>query len=311
MTHLSLFSGIGGIDLAAHWAGFETVAFVEKDPFCQKVLAKNFPGVPIYDDVSTFNGKQFAGVDLISGGFPCQDISSANKRATGLDGARSGLWFQMLRIIDEAKPRWVVAENVRQLINMGIDVCLDGLENIGYETGAIVVPAAGVGAWHKRDRVFIVGANLDSCGEPNLPVDAETQADRRVAGRDRSGSHDHGMGSVSLDGEAKPARAVCDDQIGNGEAQEQREGNDLVRGVSPYDQGAICERGSEEPVQGPRRQIGAGLVPDFGERSRLFEPKLCGDIRGIPNGVDRLRSLGNCVVPQQVYPILKAIAEAV
>ena len=147
MTHLSLFSGIGGIDLAAEWAGFRTVAFVERDKFCQKVLKKHWPEVPIYDDITTFDAEPFRGVDLVSGGFPCQDISAAGKQA-GLSGERSGLWFEMLRVIEQARSAWVVAENVANLVSMGIDDCLLGLESAGYAARPVIVPASAVGAVH-------------------------------------------------------------------------------------------------------------------------------------------------------------------
>ena len=122
MKGLSLFSGIGGGDLAAEWAGIEPVAFCEQDLFCQKILKKHWPDVPIFDDVRNIRGDQFGDIDIVYGGFPCQDVSLAGKR-TGFrdsDGevTRSGLWGEMFRIVREAKPRWVVAENVRGLLSI-------------------------------------------------------------------------------------------------------------------------------------------------------------------------------------------------
>ena len=110
MRVLDLFSGIGGFSLGLERAGMETVQFVEIDPFCQKVLAKHWPGVPIHGDITTFRGEP-GSADVICGGFPCQDISSAGKGA-GLAGARSVLWFEYARIIGEVRPRYVVVENV-------------------------------------------------------------------------------------------------------------------------------------------------------------------------------------------------------
>ena len=160
MTHLSLFSGIGGIDLAAEWAGFRTVAFVERDPFCQKVLAKHWPGVAIHNDIKSFDAKPFRGrLDLVSGGFPCQDISAAGKQK-GLKGERSGLWYEMLRVVEQARPSWVLVENVANLVSMGIDDCLLGLESAGYTVRTFIVPACGVGAVHRRERCFIVAFQL-------------------------------------------------------------------------------------------------------------------------------------------------------
>jgi len=198
VTHLSLFSGIGGIDIAAHWAGFETIAFVEREPFCQLVLAKNFPGVPIHDDVTTFDAESFRGrVTLLSGGFPCQDISIAGKNA-GLSGERSGLWFAMLDVISRVKPRFVLAENVAALYSRGIDTVLSGLEEAGYTAEPFVVAASDMGAPHRRQRVFIVAerrelAELDNAnsgtdsalghGETNgIPSEYRAQVPCRNAG---------------------------------------------------------------------------------------------------------------------------------
>lgn len=282
MTHLSLFSGIGGIDLAAHWAGFQTIQFVERDKFCQKVLAKHWPSVPIYDDITTFDATPFRGrVSLVSGGFPCQDISQANKTRTGLAGSRSGLWFEMLRVIEQSRPAWVVAENVRALLGMGIDVCLSGLEGVGYTTRTLVVPAAGVGAWHRRDRCFIVGADSD---------------------RSRSEQSEWAPASE---------RELHADEIGNGQMAEQA-GDYEFCGACADATSAPIERGCKESNEAQSVSPGKHrMVQDFRERPRLFEPKLCGDIHGIPNGVDRLRALGNAVVPQQVYPLLAAIAKEI
>jgi DNA (cytosine-5)-methyltransferase 1 len=174
MTHLSLFSGIGGIDLAAEWAGFRTVAFVERDKFCQKVLAKHWPGVPIYDDITTFDAEPFRGVDLVSGGFPCQDISAAGKQE-GLSGDRSGLWFEMLRVIEQARPAWAVAENVANLVAMGIDSCLLGLESAGYSARTVIVPASAVGSVHKRERCFIIAANTECVGRSQISAEQRRQ----------------------------------------------------------------------------------------------------------------------------------------
>lgn len=156
MKHLDLFSGIGGFALAARWAGCETIAFCEIEPFAQAVLRKNFPGVPIHDDVTKFDGRPFRGrVDILTGGFPCQDISVAGKGA-GIEGERSGLWREMLRIITECRPAIVVAENVPALRNRGADQVLSDLEAAGYTGGAFVVGADDIGATHRRKRVWIV-----------------------------------------------------------------------------------------------------------------------------------------------------------
>ena len=149
MRALSLFSGIAGIDLAAHAAGIETVAFCEIEPFACRILAKRFPGVPIINDVREVVADGSLGtIDVVHGGFPCQDLSVAGKQR-GLSGERSGLWFEMLRVISELRPAYVLAENVRGACNLALPAVVSGLEGEGYEVRASVVPAAAFGAPHK------------------------------------------------------------------------------------------------------------------------------------------------------------------
>ena len=158
---LSLFSGIGGLDLAAQMAGIEASAFCEIEPFPVEVLTKRFPGVPIFDDVRKLKRGDIDGsIDIIHGGFPCQDLSTAGKRR-GLSGERSGLWFEMLRVISEFRPRYVLAENVRGAVNLALDTVYAGLEDEGYEVRPHVIPASAVGAPHQRERLFVFGVRAD------------------------------------------------------------------------------------------------------------------------------------------------------
>lgn len=152
MKLLDLFSGIGGFSLAAKWAGMDTIQFVEKDLFCQKVLTKNFPGVPIHDDIKTFSCNQQ--VDIITGGFPCQPFSIAGKKK-GKDDERY-LWPEFYRQIVECLPHYVVIENVYNLINMGIEDMLIQMETLGYRSGIFSIPACGAQAPHRRERLWIV-----------------------------------------------------------------------------------------------------------------------------------------------------------
>jgi len=156
MKLLDLFAGIGGFSLAAHWVGWQTAAFVERDVECHKRLSNIFPGVPIYDDVRTFNGKDFCDtVDIVCGGFPCQDISAAGKQA-GITGERSGLWKELHRIISEIQPKYAVVENVSALLGRGMDVVLGDLSEIGYDAEWRTFSACELGFPHPRERVFIV-----------------------------------------------------------------------------------------------------------------------------------------------------------
>ena len=200
-THLDLFSGIGGFALAARWVGIETIQFVEIDKFCQKVLNKNFPGVPIHDDIKTFTytetikndernrrildettkggkgsdsaiitGNQYADRPFIlTGGSPCQPFSFAGKRK-GKEDNRF-LWPEMFRVIKEIKPRWVVAENVAGIVRMALDDCLSDLEGEGYATETVIIPACAVNAPHRRDRVWIVANTPIERGSVNSNSD--------------------------------------------------------------------------------------------------------------------------------------------
>lgn len=160
MRILSLFSGIGTTELAARELGFETAAFCEIDSFAQSILEKRFPGVPICTDIRSIRGDEFGAVDVVCGGFPCQDLSVAGKKA-GLEGERSGLWFEMLRIVREIRPRYVLAENVRGAVNLALDTVTAGLEGAGYEVRTSLVPASLFGAPHQRYRIFIFGIRRD------------------------------------------------------------------------------------------------------------------------------------------------------
>lgn len=161
MKCLSLFSGIGGLDLAAEMAGIEVAAFCEIEPFPVEVLAKRFPGVPIFDDVRKLKrGDIDRSIDVIHGGFPCQDLSQAGKQR-GLLGERSGLWFEMLRVIHEIRPRYVLAENVRGAVNLALDTVYSNLVDEGYKVYPYVIPASAVGAPHQRERLFVVGVRAD------------------------------------------------------------------------------------------------------------------------------------------------------
>jgi DNA (cytosine-5)-methyltransferase 1 len=163
MKMVDLFSGIGGFSLAARWCGIETIQFVENDGFCQKVLKKNFPSIPIHGDIKTFNPEYDVDIDIITGGFPCQPFSVSGKRK-GISDDRY-LWPEFRRIIEKCKPSWIIAENVIGIVAMELDNIIDDLEKYGYQVQSFIIPACAAGAAHRRDRVWII-ANLDSnrCG---------------------------------------------------------------------------------------------------------------------------------------------------
>ena len=165
LTHLSLFSGIGGLDIAAEMAGFETVGQCEWADYPTKILEKHWPDVPRWRDIRTLTKESFyertgmRTVDIISGGFPCQPFSVAGKHK-GKDDDRY-LWPEMLRVIRELRPSWVLGENVPGIVNLALDTVLTDLESVGYEAQPFIIPACGVDAPHKRYRVCIVAHSID------------------------------------------------------------------------------------------------------------------------------------------------------
>lgn len=176
MNVLDLFSGIGGFSLGLERAGMRTVAFCEIEPYPRRVLARHWPGIPIYDDVKTLTAARLRtdgiAVDAICGGFPCQDISVAGKGAGIAEGTRSGLWSEYARLIDELRPRYVIVENVAALLSRGLDRVLGDLASLGYDAEWHCISAAAVGFPHERDRIWIIGhpnrADADGEGSTHL-----------------------------------------------------------------------------------------------------------------------------------------------
>jgi len=200
-TVLDLFSGIGGFSLGLERAGMETVAFCENDKFCQKVLAKHWPDIPIHENIEELDGRQYRGtVDLVCGGFPCQPFSVAGEQR-GKEDDRA-LWPEMLRVIREVEPAWVIGENVSGIINMELDNVLSDLEDSGYSCQTFVIPACSVDAKHRRDRVWIIASHANFNSKPD-----GSQHERQGAGqldvadsidndgRGRSGSQPRGRHS--------------------------------------------------------------------------------------------------------------------
>lgn len=181
MRVLDLFSGIGSMSLGLERAGMETVAFCEVNKFCQSILKKHWPDVEKYDDVRTFVADE-SSIDIICGGFPCQDLSKAGGRK-GLSGSRSGLWFEFLRIIGEARPKAVLIENVTRLRAHGLDVVLRGLAEIGYDAEWHCIPASHLGAPDLRDRLWIIAypqhSYADSFGSHQARVHVEGSTELR------------------------------------------------------------------------------------------------------------------------------------
>ncbi len=292
LRFLDLFSGIGGFSLGLERAGHRTVAFCEIDPYCRKVLAKHWPQIHCYDDVGTLTARSLAAdgidVDAICGGFPCQDISLAG-RGDGIMGKRSGLWVEYARIVGELRPRYVVVENVAALLNRGLDRVLGDLAALGYDAEWHCVPASAVGAPHRRDRIWIVAyPNGARCTE-------------------QGGECQQSWGAKAV----RPSEnmAYSNEQRSQGwdsnELSERTNQQPSGKG-SPYladtagqpDSGNGNNGNSNQYIQ-PARQLGGNRIfPGGWPVHWCAEPDVGRVADGVPARVDRLKCLGNAVVPQ-------------
>lgn len=290
MTHGSLFSGIGGFDLAAEWMGWTNVFHCEMNPFGQRVLAHHFPNSKLHEDVKTFPASDYIGrIDILTGGFPCQPYSTAGKRL-GKDDDRH-LWPFMLDIIRTIQPRYVVGENVRGLVNWNDGMVFDevqlDLEAAGYEVLPFILPACAVGAPHRRDRVWFV-AHAKNIRR------AQTESAGRKRREHESNNRNEVRHSLDTDGGGRNA------------AQAERDG--LEHGT---------KRGSIERSEGKTRERVAGHIATKSWARFPTQPPICGGDDGLPRELDgitfpkwraeSIKAYGNAIVPQVAYQIFKAI----
>jgi DNA (cytosine-5)-methyltransferase 1 len=332
MNHASLFSGIGGFDLAAEWMGWTNVLHVERDPFCQRVLKHHFPNSQSFDDVKTFDGRPFRGrVDILTGGFPCQPYSSAGKRL-GKDDERH-LWPEMCRIISEIAPAYVVGENVRGLLNWngGVvfeEVCAD-LEALGYEVWTGVLPAAGVGAPHRRDRIWFVAKNTlrSGCLHGGLEQEGAEVWQQRHAGTGGSERVYLPEGIAANTNDHRASRAAAKDASeGGAERLQKRDAIQWTCQSSGVRYAPNAERDGLEPCtkrggsrksQGATRQRVAGHAASESWAGFPTQPPVCGGDDGLPRQLDgvsfskwraeSVKAYGNAIVPQVAYQIFQAI----
>jgi DNA (cytosine-5)-methyltransferase 1 len=199
---LDLFSGIGGFSYAAEHlvGGFQTVAFVEREPFCQSILHKHWPTVPIHDDITTFRPES-GSADVVCGGFPCQDISTAGKQAGIKEGTRSGLFFELMRVVRLVGPQYIVLENVSAILANVLDTVLGELAEAGFDAEWACIPASAVGACHQRDRWWLVAYANDAKRREISPERCSKERPERVQGRQEipSGSAESHAASDAAD----------------------------------------------------------------------------------------------------------------
>lgn len=287
LTVLDLFSGIGGFSLGLErTGGFRTIAFCEIEPFQRAVLRKHWPEVPCHDDVRTLTAARLeadglARPDVICGGFPCQDVSGNGKRA-GLKGARSGLWFEYLRLIGEIRPRYVIIENVADLRTRGLDVVLGGLDALGYVGEWHCIEAAAIGARHDRDRAWIVAVGDAARGG---------RREHRHEFQATDGGAEAGQPAVPGSGVARWPEPI----VGFGEIERQIAAHQWRRAeprVVGEADGLSARLDGDRPVE-----------PWEGNTSRVVPP-------GYPDRRRRLIALGNAIVPQVAELIGRAILRA-
>lgn len=287
MTHTlkvgSLFSGAGLCDLGFHIAGFEHSFFCEIDPFCQQILKRHWPDVPVFGDIKELSGKVLPAIDVLVGGFPCQDVSVGGKRRGITLTTRSGLWHECKRIINETKPKYVVIENVKGLLSKGLEDVLQDLSAIGYDAEWVTLAASALGAPHQRERVFIV-AYPHSDGV-NKGIELLPACRRNILQNVEFGSVTNWLG-VQVDWSS--AQTIRDSY------------NRCVirRVVDGRADGVDKPRGAKPALSKPR---GVYPVPDSVLAITREQHK---------EWLPRLKALGNGIVPQQAYMIASCILEA-
>jgi len=283
---LDTFAGIGGFSYAAHKlvGGFETKQFIEIDPFCQKILNKHFPNVPIHDDIRTFSAIS-GQYDVICGGFPCQSISVAGTRAGITEESRSGIFYELMRVIRMVRPRFVVLENVAAILNNGLDIVLGELSQAGYDAEWSVISASSLGACHRRSRWWCVAY-----------------------------TNDYGSSPSSISG--------FDDKTNNSSSERPNEISESKRSSKPANSGSVqsfteptnsnSEGLQRKDFRKMEREIWSQsnsrrLNPDW--RSYVSKPILPRGSHGLSNRVDRTKSLGNSVVPACAAIPLKRVLD--
>jgi len=284
MNHLDLFSGIGGFSLGLEKVGFKTIAFCEREEYCRMLLQKHWKGVKIYNDIKKLEAKDIKEpVDILTGGFPCQPYSVAGKQK-GTNDDRY-LWPEMFRVIKEVKPTFIIAENVRGLINiqdgMVFETVCSDLESEGFEIQTFIIPAAGVGAPHKRERVWIVG---------------------------------YSKYNGSLTSKIKRRNDKINDRAEEGEnttlepERTSRSGNNVTMensGCELYERSSIRGKDEDETRKEITNQHQRSSSTSW--RSWEFEPDVGRVANGVPGRAHRLRGLGNAIIPKIAEEIGRSI----
>jgi DNA (cytosine-5)-methyltransferase 1 len=315
LKHLDLFSGIGGFSLGLEaTGGFETVAFCDIDKYSKKVLKKQWPNVKQYEDIKELNyGRLKADgigpIDIITGGYPCQPFSVAGRKK-GEEDPRH-LWPEYFRLIKELRPSWVIGENVSGHIKLGLDTVLENLESEGYSARTFSISASSVGAKHQRERIWIV-ANTRQHGGRIEPT-GNTESTGRGSLETTEWSADTNTISRSSEGEETLANSV---ELGLEKHGHSETTESIKRGETMADtnvegrQGRIHRRQNKE-WESQQRYFGRNSAAHGQQEQNWWdtEPELGRVAHGIPNRVDRLKGLGNSLVPQIPFYIAQSILQ--
>jgi DNA (cytosine-5)-methyltransferase 1 len=326
---LDLFSGIGGFSLGLESTGFfETIAFVEKDEFCQKVLNKNFNNIPIEGDIRNVKGDKYK-ADVVTGGFPCQPFSVAGKRK-GTDDDRY-LWDETIRVVRECKPIWFIGENVEGLINIQEGMVLrqvqNDLEKEGFEVQCIIIPASGIGAWHQRKRIWIIGYNVSNSNarfgigenqEIQTRGNTSTNGSKDVSNSDSKLRRRWGAIGENRANKIWRFYSKKEEQTRNDIRSKTIGCNDIF-GKQKNLQHTHNERFEELNLSTePKKSDINNREYDSTTENKTWwqtQSNLCGVPDGVSYGLDknranRIKALGNSIVPQIARELGKAIIEA-
>ena len=289
LTVGSLFSGIGGLDLGLERSGMEVIWQSEINPYASKVLAKHWPEVPNYGDIKTINWGDVVRPDIICGGYPCQPFSTAGKR-NGTDDSRH-LWPWVREAISELRPKYAILENVRGHITLGLSTVLGELASIGYDAEWQIVSANSVGAPHRRDRVIIIAYPVREL--------ANTDNSRRVHGQSKIYTADRWLNALSVIGASSTDVAYASEQYSDGEFGNTTNSAQPETVSQSRDSGRAQDVANTNSLSGHIQQKWQVQQPNI-ERCSWWatEPNVGRVAHGVPSRVDRLRGLGNAVVPQ-------------
>ena len=344
MNHLDLFSGIGGFSYAAQqiWKDdHNIIAFVEKDKYCQRVLKKHWPNIPIIDDIKGFNYEKFtnvsntensddktskntegwsqmqsgrgscrsgtAKIDLLTGGFPCQPFSVAGRKKGKKDDRY--LWPNMFKIIQETKPTWIIGENVPGIINMGLEAAVLDLEEEGYQVEVLVLPAIGVSALHKRNRVWII-ANTNNSGSGTSEYGSKREGQKNEQEHegqsfDRSGR----QGEDVSDTDTERSQRYRNTESKDKERRQEQTGH--IRKSCGSTNRTFKNSRENTFTQQRLGNMVDGLSGELGKLGMIWnkEPNIPRVTTGTKDRISKLTALGNAIVPQVVMPIMWAIKE--